>query len=106
MNAFRVFAAATACLTCSIALAADNALTPQEKEQGWRLLFDGGTLAGWKTSSNQPSKTPVQDDSLNPHGCGGYMLIHEEPWENFQLALDFKLSKGCNSGIFLRTFPL
>ena len=34
------------------------------------------------------------------------MLIHEEPWENFRLALDFKLSKGCNSGIFVRTFPL
>src|SRR5262249_14306443 len=29
-----------------------------------------------------------------------------EPWENFQLSLDFRLSKGCNSGIFLRTFPL
>lgn len=107
MNTLKCFAIVlVACAACSAASAADNTLTPQEKQQGWRLLFDGRTLSGWKTSSNQPSKTPVEDGSLNPHGCGGYMLIHEEPWENFQFALDFKLSKGCNSGIFLRTFPL
>ena len=63
-------------------------------------------FAGWKTSSLGESKTPIEDGSLNPHKCGAYMLIHEEPWENFRLALDFKLSKGCNSGIFVRTFPL
>jgi len=26
---------------------ADNALTPQEKAEGWVLLFDGKTLSGW-----------------------------------------------------------
>src|SRR5437763_1884624 len=26
---------------------ADNVLTPQEKAQGWVLLFDGKTLNGW-----------------------------------------------------------
>jgi hypothetical protein len=49
---------------------------------------------------------PVEDGALNPHGCGGYMLIHEQEWADFQLSLDFKLSPGCNSGIFVRTFPL
>jgi hypothetical protein len=86
--------------------AADNQLTDDEKKAGWTLLFDGKSLAGWTTSSQAPSKTDVEDGALNPHKCGGYMLIHEKTWEDFELSLDFKLSKGCNSGIFIRTFPL
>jgi len=99
---FLIFASTTA----SRLAAADNQLTNDEKKAGWVLLFDGTSLAGWTTSTQEPSKTDVEDGALNPHKCGGYMLIHEKTWENFQLALDFKLSKGCNSGIFIRTFPL
>jgi hypothetical protein len=94
------------CAVASMARATDNTLSEQEKQDGWRLLYDGHTFAGWKTNTLEPSKTPIEEGSLNPHHAGGYMLIHEEPWENFRLALDFKLSKGCNSGIFIRTFPL
>lgn len=101
-----IAAIAAAMLACGLARAEDNTLTAAEKASGWRLLFDGRTLAGWRTSSNQPSKTPVEDGSLNPHRSGGYMLVHEETWENFQLSLDFKLSKGCNSGVFVRTYSL
>lgn len=88
------------------AWAEDNRLTDAERDAGWILLFDGKTLAGWRTSSGEPSRSPVADGALNPHKCGGYMLIHEKMWENFQLALDFKIARGCNSGVFIRTFPL
>ena len=56
------------------------------------------------TSQPLPAKH-VQDGSLNPHPCD-YMLVHEKVWDNFQLTLDFKISPKCNSGIFIRTFPL
>ncbi|MFI5456430.1 MAG: DUF1080 domain-containing protein [Isosphaerales bacterium] len=85
---------------------ADNVLSPEEKTAGWILLFDGMSLDGWQTSSKAPSKVPVEDGSINPHGCGGYMMIHRETRSNFVLALDFKISKGCNSGVFIRTYPL
>ena len=85
---------------------ADNELTPTEKDAGWVLLFDGKSLDGWMTSSEKPSKTPVDDGCINPHKCGGYMMVHKEMWENYVLALDFKISKGCNSGIFIRTSSL
>src|SRR5262245_16438249 len=94
------------CLAAAELAAADNELSAREKAEGWALLFDGKTLDGWITSSGKPSKTPVEHGSLNPHKCGGYMLVHKERWENFVLALDFKISKGCNSGIFLRTHSL
>jgi hypothetical protein len=86
--------------------AADNELSPKEKADGWILLFDGKTLDGWMTSSEKPSRTPVQDGALNPHKCGGYMLVHKEMWEDFVLSLDFKLSPKCNSGVFIRTSSL
>jgi alpha-3'-ketoglucosidase len=88
------------------ARAADNELTPGEKADGWLLLFDGKTLDGWQTSSQRPSKIPVEHGCINPHGCGGYMMIHQKQWGDFVLALDFKISKDCNSGVFVRTFPL
>jgi hypothetical protein len=86
--------------------AADNALTEKEKQEGWQLLFDGQTTKGWMSPKEKPlDDKHVQDGSLNPHPCD-YMLVHEKVWENYKLSLDFKISKNCNSGIFVRTFPL
>ncbi len=87
-------------------LKADNALSDDESKNGWILLFDGKSLAGWQTSSGKPSKVPVEDGCINPHGSGGYMMTHQKTWANFVLSLDFKISKGCNSGVFIRTSSL
>ncbi|MEM7234933.1 MAG: sulfatase-like hydrolase/transferase [Planctomycetota bacterium] len=83
-----------------------NRLTDRETQDGWKLLFDGESLAGWKTSHGKESARPVEDASLNPHKSGHYMLVHDERWSNFILSLDFKISKGCNSGVFFRTHSL
>ena len=88
------------------ARAADNELTPKEKEDGWKLLFDGKSLDGWMTSGEKPSRTPVDDGCINPHKCGGYMMVHQEKWENYTLSVDFKIGKKCNSGVFIRTATL
>jgi hypothetical protein len=87
-------------------LAADNELTEAEKRQGWLLLFDGKTTAGWMNSNRTAPKTSVEEGSLNPHRAGHYMLVHTQQWSNFLLTLDFKISKGCNSGVFVRTASL
>ena len=93
-------------LFVSAASAADNKLTLREKKEGWLLLFDGQTTAGWQTIKQQslPDRH-VQGGALNPHPCD-YMLIHNQVWDDFVLSLDVKISQGCNSGIFFRTFPL
>lgn len=99
-------------LVSSVAVAAespsmpDNALTAAERLAGWLLLFDGKTHSGWMNSNQTPPRTPVEDGTLNPHKAGHYMLVHTQMWENFVLSLDFKISKGCNSGIFVHTFSL
>jgi hypothetical protein len=84
----------------------DNTLTESEQRDGWLLLFDGKTHAGWMNSDRTAPRTPVQDGALNPHRAGHYMLVHTQQWENFILSLDFKISPKCNSGIFVRTSSL
>ena len=66
-------------------------------------IFDGSPK-GWLTNNDlKPLKTEnVQADGLNPHGSGGYIVVYEKPMKDFTLEFDYKLSKGCNSGIFLR----
>ncbi len=84
----------------------DNSLTEKERSEGWILLFDGTTTKGWMTRTGTPlPPRHVQDGCLNPHPCD-YMLVQEKAWDDFQLALDFRISPKCNSGVFIRTFPL
>jgi hypothetical protein len=90
----------------STVLGADNELTDKETREGWILLFDGKTHTGWMNSDRTPPRTPVEEGALNPHKAGHYMLVHTQQWENFVLSLDFKISKGCNSGIFVHTYSL
>jgi hypothetical protein len=47
-------------LVTSRAIAADNVLSDAERKDGWLLLFDGNSLAGWTTSSQKPSQRPVE----------------------------------------------
>lgn len=96
----------TIAISVSLSFAADNTLTEQEKKDGWQLLFDGHSTEGWMSPKEKPlSDKHVQEGSLNPHPCD-YMLMHKQVWENYTLSLDFKISPRCNSGIFVRTFPL
>ena len=65
-------------------------------------LFNG-TPSGWKTNTGKPlAAKNVQADGLNPHKSGGYLVVHETPRKDFVLEFDYKLTKGCNSGVFLR----
>lgn len=84
----------------------DNQLSETERAEGWQLLFDGKSTAGWMNSDRTEPRTPVQYGSLNPHRAGHYMLVHTQQWSNFILKLDFRLSPHCNSGVFLRTSTL
>ena len=84
----------------------DNQLTDREKQEGWILLFDGSTYAGWMTSDKMPSRREIEHGLINPHRCGAYMMVHKRKWTNFVLQLDFKQSANCNSGVFFRVHSL
>jgi len=94
------------CLANAFGRAAENQLTSAERLDGWVLLFDGKTTNGWVNSDGTPLRTPVLDGLLNPHKAGHYMIVHTQRWSDFLLALDFKITNRCNSGIFVRTVSL
>jgi hypothetical protein len=82
-----------------------NTLTTQEKQQGWVLLFDGTTTNGWHTYLRDTvgSKWHVRDGALvfdpsRPDNGGGD-LVTNKVYENYELRLEWIISKGGNSGI-------
>ncbi len=83
-----------------------NVLSEAERRDGWQLLFDGRSYAGWMNSDRSAPKNQIQNGSLNPHRAGHYMVVHENQWTNFILSLDFTITPFCNSGIFIRTASL
>jgi hypothetical protein len=84
-------------------LAAVNTLTAEEIEDGWRLLFDGRTTAGWRGFKSQsvPDGWDVVDGALTRVGGGGDLMTSDQ-FEDFELALEWKLAEGGNSGIMFR----
>lgn len=86
-----------------VSVAADNQLTDAEKDAGWRLLFNGKDLTGWRCNNDKPIATKIEDGSLVPYRSGGYLIIHEGQFGNFVLKCDVRWEDPrCNSGIFLR----
>lgn len=83
--------------------AADNDLSAAEKTQGYVLLFDGKDASGWIVKGNKPlPSTNIENGALNPYQAGGGLVYTKGRYANFVLSCDFKVSPGCNSGIFFR----
>jgi hypothetical protein len=87
---------------------ADNELTAKESAAGWKLLFNGQNLAGWKTNTGAPvANDLVADGAFNTYKCGGYLLVYDRPVGDFVLSCDVKMGgPECNSGVFLRVSDL
>ena len=84
-----------------VIVAAALALAPEDAS---KTIFDGKSPDGWLTNNDsKPLRAEnVQSDGLNPHGSGGYIVMYKTPMKDFELDFDYKLSKGCNSGVFVR----
>lgn len=85
-----------------------NTLTPAEQAEGWRLLFDGRSTAGWRNAHGDsfPEKGwEVRNGELIVLESGGGEAAHGgdivtvDQYADFDFRVDFKLSPGANSGI-------
>jgi len=80
-----------------------NTLSAAEKAEGWKLLFDGKTLNGWR-GFKSPTPSPgwhAMSGELVRHETGGDLMTVEQ-FGDFELRLEWKLSKDGNSGIMFR----
>ncbi|NLP08934.1 DUF1080 domain-containing protein [bacterium] len=108
MNRIKICSVMMATLLMVSAIAARpadiNQLTDEEKQQGWRLLFNGVDLSGWMTlagDSLTEGMWQVQDGALtvlggHEEGCD---IITRDVFTDFELTLEVKLTRGANSGI-------
>ena len=84
-----------------------NVLTEKEKTAAWKLLFDGKSLSGWHGYNGQSTKSwTVEDCAAKSVGTEGNYgsdlradLVTDKQYENFELSIDWKASKGGNSGV-------
>lgn len=85
-----------------------NQLSEQEKKNGFRLLWDGKTTAGWRGAykSSFPEKGwEIKDGILSvlsssgKESANGGDVITTGQYDFFKLQFDFKLTDGANSGV-------
>lgn len=81
---------------------APNTLTEQEKKDGWKLLFDGTSLNGWRAYKKKDTAGWVARNGMIVLEKGGGDLLTEEQYANFEFSADFRFIKGNNSGIIYR----
>ncbi len=78
-----------------------NGLSPAEARGGWKLLFDGKTTDGWRNykADNISDGWKVKDGVLQRVGDGAGDIVTTKQYENFELSLEYRISKGGNSGL-------
>ena len=85
-----------------------NKLTPEEKSQGWKLLFDGVSSTGWESARKEAFPKEgwtIEDGILTIQKSDGSEartfgdIVTTEQYSAFDLAFDFKLTDGANSGV-------
>jgi hypothetical protein len=90
-------------------------LAPAPKDDGFRPLFDGVSLKGWKRQPRalaQPSlgRWTVEDGVIiggqDPPGSGvGSYLVTEETFADFELQIEARPDWRADTGILVRTNP-
>jgi hypothetical protein len=96
--------------TAAVAAPELNKLTADEVSSGWTLLFDGTTANGWRgyNKTEFPKAWEVLDGTLHLKGSGngeagavdGGDILYDKKFKDFDLKLEWKISKGGNSGVF------
>ena len=87
---------------------AANQLTDAEKKAGWKLLFDGKSLTGWrgyKLTDAASSRWKIEDGTLtlpkndgkDTHGARD--IISADTYDSFELTWEWKVAEGSNSGV-------
>jgi type 1 glutamine amidotransferase len=83
-----------------------NTLSAAEKKEGFKLLFDGKTLSGWKYRRPDGKQSWSAQNGMLVNTLGkdehGTDLLTEETFRDFIVRYEFQVPPGSNSGFYLR----
>lgn len=90
-----------------ISQARPNQLTDAQKNEGWKLLFNGDNMEGWKTYQGRENDSwEVADGTLHckPDEAAKKRadILTTEQYADFELVFDWKIAPGDNSGVIYR----
>ena len=86
----------------------DNVLSANQIKNNWRFLWNGKTSEGWRGAKLDrfPKQGWIIENNIltvlandGSESSNGGDIVTVEKFSNFELDLDFKISKGANSGI-------
>jgi hypothetical protein len=101
MKAFSILCALVA--ACSLPAAELNQLTPEEKAAGWKLLFNGKDLTGWRQYGKQTPPGPgwkVDNGILKKvEGERGGDIITTDTFDDFEFYWEWRVEPKGNNGI-------
>ena len=92
---------ALSCGSLASEAAALNTLTPAEQEAGWKLLFDGKTIDGWRAFQKEtfPTNGWIVEEGCLKRVARVSDIVTKETFLNFELSWEWKIAKKGNSGI-------
>lgn len=92
-----------AVLVSSLSAQSPASLTAAEKAAGWKLMFDGTSLAGWRGYKTEtvPSGWTAADGVLTRTGAGGDLMTVAQ-YGDFEMRFEWKVPEKGNSGIIYR----
>jgi cytochrome c len=74
-------------------------LSAQEVRDGWIDLFDGASLAGWHASPPSAIANWRAERGVLANTAGGADLVSDEPFENFELSFEWRVTAGARSAV-------
>ncbi|MCY2960595.1 MAG: DUF1080 domain-containing protein [Planctomycetota bacterium] len=85
-----------------------NVLTDPERKAGWKLLFDGRTLDGWRNFQGASTAAKVAGPVRGWEAIGGALvrtgeggdIVTNGIYGDFELSLDWRIPEAGNSGVF------
>lgn len=84
-----------------------NQLTAAEKNAGWKLLFNGEDMDGWRTYKNRENDSwEVVNGTLHCKAEDAAKkradILTTQQYGDFELVFDWKIAPGDNSGVIYR----
>ena len=77
-------------------------LAAEGKDEGWKRLFDGKTLEGWK-ASEKPDHWKVEEGTIVGRGSRSHLFYVAEEFKDFHFKADVMTQPGTNSGIYFHS---
>src|SRR5262245_48868353 len=88
-----------AVLACAAALPARAA----DEEPGWKKLFNGKDLTGWKTYPSGTGNWKVEDGAIVGSGKASHLFTERDDYADFHLRAEVSINDAGNSGMYFRT---